>query len=95
MTVTKEVPTITIYEPYWTDEKWTIVGDLSRFGWGDTNYDVQDTVEITCLVDGLTFDSESGAFFAYADTQECGLGLVAHMKTMFKDLVVLNEKVKG
>jgi len=79
----------------WEGAQWTITGNVKKsmtVREFESTYDFEEFVENKIDSEGIEFDSESGQFFAYADTEERAIKFLNDIEAYFKvvrDLLLL------
>ena len=78
----------------WKGAQWTITGLVKKsvtvieF---DSTYDFEEFVQNKIDSEGIEFDSESGQFFAYAETEERAIRFLNEIEQYFKKVRDLLE----
>lgn len=92
---TKSPIGLSVYKGDWKGAQWTITGNVNKsmtvreFA---STYDFEEFLESKINSEGIEFDSESGQFFAYADTEERAIKFLNDIEAYFKtvrDLLLL------
>jgi len=73
----------------WEGAQWTITGNVKKsmtVREFDSTYDFEEFVESKIDSEGIEFDSESGQFFAYADTEERAIKFLNDIEAYFNQV---------
>jgi hypothetical protein len=86
---TKSPIGLSVYKGDWKGAQWTITGLVKKsvtvieF---DSTYDFEEFVQNKIDSEGIEFDSESGQFFAYADTEERAIKFLNDIEAYFNQV---------
>jgi len=78
----------------WEGAQWTITGNARKsmtVREFDSTYDFEEFLESKIDSEGIEFDSESGQFFAYAETEERAIRFLNEIEQYFKKVRDLLE----
>jgi len=83
-----------VYKGDWSGAQWTITGNVKKsmtVREFESTYDFEEFVENKIDSEGIEFDSESGQFFAYAETEERAIRFLNEIEQYFKKVRDLLE----
>ncbi len=86
---TKSPRGLSVSKGDWKGAQWTITGLVKKsvtvieF---DSTYDFEEFVQNKIDSEGIEFDSESGQFFAYADTEERAIKFLNDIEAYFNQV---------
>jgi len=83
-----------VYKGDWAGAQWTITGNVKKsmtVREFESTYDFEEFVENKIDSEGIEFDSESGQFFAYAETEERAIRFLNEIEQYFKKVRDLLE----
>jgi hypothetical protein len=81
-----------VYKGDWEGAQWTITGNVKKsmtVREFESTYDFEEFVENKIDSEGIEFDSESGQFFAYAETEERAIRFLNDIEQYFKEVRAL------